>query len=67
MQITLKSTKVNYIIFIIPYLILFRTYSGVDLKNHGAYNSIAFIFATTFLTLFFYVIYYMFYSFYKKN
>ena len=30
LQILLKLTKINYIIFIIPYIILFRVYQGVD-------------------------------------
>ena len=66
-QILLKLTKLNYIIFIIPYIILFKLYHGVDLKNHGTYNSIAFLVVVPILTLFFYIIYYTFYSLYTKK
>ena len=66
-QILLKLTKVNYIIFIIPYLFLFNTYTGVDLKNHGTYNTIAFLFITPIFFILFFIIYYTFYSFYKKR
>ena len=66
-QILLKYTKVNYILIIIPYAYLFYNYTGVDLKNHGTYNSFAFIIVTPCLMLLFYIIYYMFYSFYNKK
>ena len=66
-QILFKLTKVNYIIFIVPYIVLFKLYQGVDLKNHGTYNRIAFLIAVPILTLFFYIIYYTFYSLYTKK
>ena len=67
LQLLLKLTKVNYIIFIIPYAILFHNFKGVDLQNHGTYNTIAFLFFTPSITLYFYIIYYMFYSFFTKK
>ena len=67
LQILLKLTKINYVIFIIPYIILFLEFQGVDLKNHGTYNMIVFLFVTPFISLYFFIIYYMFYSFYKKK
>ena len=66
-QILMKLTKVNYIIFFTPYIILFRMFTGVDLRNHGTYNTIGFLVAVPVLTLIFYIIYYLFYSIYKKN
>ena len=67
LQVLLKLTKVNYIIFVIPYIILFHNFKGVDLQNHGTYNTIAFLFVTPSITLYFYIIYYMFYSFCTKK
>ena len=66
-QVLLTLTKINYIIIIVPYIILFIHYKGVDLKNHGTYNMIAFLVVVPILTGLFYSIYYMFYSFYKKK
>ena len=66
-QILLKLSKINYIIIIVPYIVLFHHYKGVDLKNHGTYNMIGFLVAVPILTGIFYSIYYMFYSFYKKK
>ena len=66
-QVLLKLTKINYIIIIVPYIVLFLNYKGVDLKNHGTYNMVAFLVVVPILTGLFYSIYYMFYSFYKKK
>ena len=66
-QLILKLPKINFIIYIIPYLILFHYYKGVDLQNHGTYNTFAFLFVTPIITLYFYIIYYMFYSFCTKK
>ena len=66
-QILFKLTKVNYIIIFLPYLILFRMFTGVDLKNHGTYNRIGFSIAVPLLSLLFYIVYYMLYSFYSKK
>ena len=66
-QILFELTKINYIIIITPYLILFKMFKGVDLKDHGTYNFIGFSIAVPFLILLFYIIYYMLYSFYSKK
>ena len=66
-QIVLKLTKVNYIIIIVPYLILFKMFKGIDLRNHGTYNTIGFCIAVPFLYLLFYIIYYMLNSFWTKK
>ena len=66
-QILCKLTKINYVFMILPYLYFFHYYKGVDLKNHGTYNTIGFLVATPVITVFFYIIYYMLYSFYKKK
>ena len=66
-QILLKLSKVNYIIIITPYIILFKMFTGVNLKDHGTYNFIGFCLAVPVLTLLFYIIYYLFYSFYSKK
>ena len=66
-QILFKLTKMNYILMILPYLCFFHYYKGVDLKNHGTYNTMGFLIVTPCLTIYFYIIYYMFYSFYKKK
>ena len=66
-QIVLKLTKVNYIIIIVPYLILFKMFKGIDLRNHGTYNTIGFCIVVPFLYLLFYIIYYMLNSFWTKK
>lgn len=66
-QILFKLSKINYIIIITPYLILFRMFRGVNLKDHGTYNFIGFCLAVPVLFSLFYIIYYMFYSFYSKK
>ena len=66
-QILCKLTKINYILMALPYLYFFINYKGVDLKNHGTYNRIAFLLITPCIMIYFYIYYYMFYSFYKKK
>jgi hypothetical protein len=42
-------------------------FTGVNLKDHGTYNFIGFCLAVPVLTLLFYIIYYLLYSFYSKK
>ena len=52
-----KMNYINYFFYIFIYTIIFFFSQGTDLKNHGTYNCILFVFITVLLIIIFYLFY----------
>ena len=66
LSIIIKIHIINYFIYIFIYAFIFLTNQGTDLKNHGTYNCILFIFIVVIFTIYFYL-FYLFVKYVKKK
>ena len=57
LSIIIKIHLINYFIYIFIYIFIFLTNQGTDLKNHGTYNCILFIFIVVIFNIYFYLFY----------
>ena len=63
-----KMNYINYFIYIFTYSIIFFFTQGTDLKNHGTYNFILFVFISVLLEIIFYLIFLIIkYLYYNNN
>ena len=68
LQIILKISKYNYLIYIIFYSFIFYYNQGMDFFSHGTYNFLFFIFIFPICLLYFYIFYlFAYYIYYQKN
>ena len=67
LSIIIKIHLINYLIYILIYIFIFLTNQGTDLKNHGTYNCILFIFIVVIFTIYFYLFYLLVKYVKKKN
>lgn len=67
-QIVSDLPKYNYIIFLLPYILIFFFTQGTDFAHHGTYNFFCFVFLfPVFLAIYFYIYKILFYCYNRER
>lgn len=67
LQIVLKLRRINYVIFLTSFIIIFIFTQGTDFASHGTYNCLSFIFLLPLIIGIFLYIYKIFYYCYHRE